>query len=93
MIDYLVVSKSTVPMKTIMLHGEWIELLNKLDMDKSRKFEFDNLKRANSVRSSIQASFRTIRARKLNINYKVRSTVICNLDKTYTLYIWKEKKT
>jgi len=92
MIDYTTVSKSTVPIKTIMPHGKWLEILNNLSMDNCLKFNLDSVKRANSVRSSIQGCLRKARTKKLNIHYKVRGQTIRNPNKTYTLYVWKEKE-
>jgi len=91
MIDYTIISKSTVLIKTIMPQGKWIEILNNLSMDNCLKFNLDSVKRANSVRSSIQGSLRRVRAKKLNIHYKVRGQTVHNPDKSYTLYVWKEK--
>ena len=91
MIDYSIISKSTVPMKTIMPPGKWIEILNNLGMDKSLRFNLANIKRANSVRCSMLGSFRLARLRRLNIHYKVRTMIVHNPDESYTLYIWKEK--
>lgn len=89
-IGYSVVPKNTMPKKTRMPPGKWIEILNELGMNKSLEFKFKDTKRADLVRQSILGCFRWARLKRHNFHYKVKSRLIRNADKTCTLYIWKE---